>query len=180
MHFTPAWAVVTVSAVTVAANVLGVTWAGRTQRKLAQIERLGERRTQVYVDLLRWIADTEEQVSKTDNFLAVIHALRLPRDLELQTLAFASRRVNRQVKSFQDAWPRAKNAISENESRILEVTRKPVALEKKFDAISTIIPEYRAAHDATDRAKVEIRLELLGKTNFISRIWARRSRLPGL
>jgi hypothetical protein len=100
MHLDPAWAAVAISGVTVIANVYGVSWASRSQRVMAHFQRIDERRTDIYLDLLRWISNAESEIHDAANVLAAYETLKLPDELDLRISMFASKQVRSLVADF--------------------------------------------------------------------------------
>jgi hypothetical protein len=152
-----AWAAVTVAAVTVVANVLGVWWVSRTQRRIARAERIGDREIEVYVDLLRWVKEIES-ISQKRNLapLEAIKVLELPTDLDVRITAFASETVRQRVQDFQEALFQMHQRFSRDEQSILLLFKE--ALETQdFSRVLAAVPEYDTAVAATQRISQAVR-----------------------
>jgi hypothetical protein len=139
-----AWAAVAVAAATVVANVLGVWWAGRTQRSLARAERLGDREIEVYVELLRWVerVDSPDPLGSWKNF----KKLEMPLDLDVRVTAFARETVLERVQDFRRVWVELNvhgRSPEDNEGRfdpstIEKVKEAGAAMDRVRDAIREI------------------------------------------
>jgi hypothetical protein len=173
-HLSTAWAAVAISGVTVVANVFGVMWAGHTQRRLAHQDRIGDRRIETYVELLRWLDTAESNVDRGGTVGAFL-ALKLPDDLRVRIVAFASDTVLGLTWEYQGAWLKARNAAKRDEERIYERVRTALAdaksqqatpaekLQAMGQAVRGLVPEYDTAEEATRRLRNAVRSELKGE-----------------
>jgi hypothetical protein len=117
---TAAWAAVAVAAATVVANVAGVWWAGRTQRRLARDDRLMAREIEVYVDLLRWVREIESP-KRYSTWEEVNRATQVTDDLDARVTALANARVRRRVSEVRIAWMKFHSRVARDEEHIRKV-----------------------------------------------------------
>src|SRR5436305_11673967 len=102
---TAAWAAVAVAAATVVANVVGVWWAGRTRRRLARADRIGEREIEVYTDLMRWVNKLQTiGLAPWGDLDDALEAFRPPTDLDVRVAMFASEEVQRRYRDTEILW----------------------------------------------------------------------------
>ena len=187
-HLSTAWVAVVISGVTVVANIFGVMWAGHTQRRLAHLERIGDRRIETYVELLKWLDDAEDNVKRAGGQFEAFLGLRLPDDLRLRIFAFASDRIVRLTREFQNAWLKANSAVERDDERIRERVRAALAeakdrqatsaegLQAMGQAVKELVPEYDRASETTFRLRDAVRSELTGERRaWPKSVWARRA-----
>jgi hypothetical protein len=188
-HLSTAWAAVVISGVTVVANIFGVMWAGHTQRRLAHQERIGDRRIETYVELLKWLDAAEDNVQHAGGQFEAFLRLRLPDDLRLRIFAFASDRIVSLTREFQSAWLKVNSAIERNDDeRIRERVRATFAEFQEGQATSAeslraigqivkeLVPEYDRASETTFRLRDAVRSELTGERRaWPKSVWARRA-----
>jgi hypothetical protein len=156
---TVAWAAIAVAAATVVANVVGVWWAGRTQRKLARAERIGAREIETYVDLLRWVKEIQTKTIEDLDLHAwhdLARALDLPTDLDVRVTAFASRNVRKSVREAHFAWVELNHKLSSNDDPLAWAARKLTETHDVKDFF-TVIPEFRTAMEAAWRIEDAVR-----------------------
>ena len=157
---TAAWAAVTVAAATVAANVVGVFWASRTQRRLAQAERLGDRQIEVYLDLIKWTKKMQSLPYWNMDSKEAYDALELPADLDARVSMLADNRIREDVDKAQVAWFHVAEWIKID--RKFELIRKQ-AMEQNVDpqsaaaAAAKAAPERRWAMEASKRIEETVR-----------------------
>lgn len=186
-----AWAAVVISGVTVVANIFGVIWAGRTQRRLAHLERIGDRRIDTYVELLKWLDTVEANLRSVTGPLDAFEKLRLRDDLRLRIVAFASDRVVGLTREFQNAWLKAHADIKRDEERIREGIRDALAEAREQHATVKeqtvavgkatmgLVPQYEIAIDVTTQLRDAVRAELTSGTGtWLTSIWRRRATQP--
>jgi len=181
---TAAWAAVTVAAATVAANVVGVFWAGRTQRRLAQVERLGDRQIQVYLDLIKWARKMQSLPYWNMDPKEAYGALELPADLDARMRMLADNRIREDVEKAQVAWLQVAEWIKND--KVFQLIRKQ-AMEQNPDsrsaggaAAASAAPQHRAAVAASNRIEDtvrEITAPETAKANPVGRLLTRAIRV---
>jgi len=151
---------VAVSAAVVVTNVFAVRRAARTQLQIARDQRISDRQSDTYIDLLQWVRGIE--ADKRDvNILDLAEMLKLPDDLDVRTTAFASKAVRQRVKEFVDARWRLQQKVERDRVRILALIGE--ALKAKDDAaLQAGFPEWPAMAQAAAALRDSIRRELLG------------------
>jgi hypothetical protein len=156
-----AWAAVVLAAVTVGANVFAVVWSSRTQRLITRSQRIGDRQTDTYVDLLKWVADIEA-VGTDFQVPQVVEAMKLPGDLGVRAVAFASGRVMMYVSAFQFAWAGLNDRISHARPEIVSAFGAGFRAND-VSAVIAVAPEYEPMMEAKEGIRYAIREELLGE-----------------
>lgn len=190
-HLSTAWAAVVISGVTVVANIFGVMWAGHTQRRLAHQERIGDRRIETYVELLKWLVAAEDSVQSAGGQLGpAFLGLKLPDDLRLRIVAFAPDRIVRLTREFQDAWLNVNRAFNRDGERVRQQVL--AALDEAKDRQATpaesdqailhelvnndLAPPYERAIETTFTLRDAVRSELTGERRaWLKSVWARRA-----
>ena len=181
---TAAWAAVTVAAATVAANVVGVFWASRTQRRLAQVERLGDRQIEVYLDLIKWAREMESLPYWNMDPKEAYDALKLPADLDARMRMLADNRIREDVDNAQVAWLQVAEWVK-TDKRFQLILKQ--AMEQNPDsrsaggaAAASAAPQHRAAVAASKRIEKtvrEITAPETGKAKAAGRLLARAIRV---
>ena len=151
---------VTVSAAVVVTNVFAVRRAARTQLQIAHDQRISDRQSDTYIDLLLWVRGIEAE-PRDVNMLELAEMLKLPDELDVRTTAFASKAVRQRVKEFVDARWRLHQKMQRDRERILALARE--ALKTKDHAVLfAAVPEWDAVTEAAAALRDSIRRELLG------------------
>jgi hypothetical protein len=154
------WVVAAISAATVAANILGVRHAARTQRQIAKDERIGDKRTDTYLELLKWVQRIEGH--KEDlGILDIPEVLRIPPDLDAKVTAFASDEILRCIDEFRNALCRAYLKFNADRAELQGLILRSF-VTKDFSPVHAAAPEIRAAWAAEEGIRAAIRHELLG------------------
>jgi hypothetical protein len=166
---TSAWAAVIVAGVAVAisaattlANYAGTKRAGETQVRIAHEQQIGDRRTETYLDLLRWADEAEEKVRHARGALDAWEAVELPESLALRAYAFANDDVNAKVEAFQNAWLKVNVAAQKREKAIMRAVAESFKT-KDASVIDQVFPEAKAARAASDQIRQAVRAELKPK-----------------
>jgi hypothetical protein len=182
-----AWAAVAVSAGAVIASIFGVLAAGRTQRRLAHLERIGDRRIETYLELLKWLDTAEADLKKDPGWLGAFEAMKLPDDLRIRIFAFASDRTITLTRKYQNAWLNAYNAVKRDEGSMWERLRIALTegdsertfFEKLRDA-NVVLPEFEQAVMVSSQLRGAVREELTrDRRSLLKSIKARFSPPPG-
>jgi hypothetical protein len=164
---TTAWAAivisavgVTVSAAVVVTNVFAVRRAARTQLQIARDQRISDRQSDTYIDLLLWVREME--ADKRDlGLLDLAEKLKLPDDLDVRTTAFASKAVRQRVKEFVDVWFRLHRKTQHDRERIWALASEAIKTKDRT-ALLAAVPELDAMPLAATALRDSIRRELLG------------------
>jgi hypothetical protein len=153
------WVAVIIAGVTVVINFFTVFYAGRVQTRIARDQRIGDRRIDTDVELLKWADETEESLKEARGIIDIWETIQLPDQLSLHAHAFASDDVNKRIKEFQDAWLKAKLAIEKNEDAIRKAFAEAVRT-KDYSLVRKVVPEYQKARTASSRIHDAVRSEL--------------------
>lgn len=166
---TSAWATVIVACVAVAisaattvANYIGTKRAGDTQVRIAHEQQIGDQRIETYLDLLRWVDEAEDKVVHAHGALDAWEAVKLPESLALRAYAFANDDVNAKAKAFQSAWLKLNAATQQRRKAIFRAIAKSLKT-KDSSVINQVVPEAKAAHEASDQIRQAVRAALQPK-----------------
>jgi hypothetical protein len=165
MHLSAAWATVLVALVAVILSFLSVLAANRSQRQLAHLERIGDRRIETYLELLKWLDAAQIHRGAPRDMLSLLDELKLTEDLRIRIFAFASDRVVKLTRRYQDAWIKAHTAMSRDEAKINERFWAAFA-EGKGRTLWEILraagvhPAYEHAWTATRELRAAVRDEM--------------------
>ena len=154
-----AWVAVIVSGVTVIVNFFAIFRAGAVQNRIARNQRIGDRRIDTYLGLLKWAEGAEEKLGKAQGSLESWEAIELPDELALHTHAFASDAVNQQVDKFQKAWLDLKRVTEERETELREIMAESFRTKNK-SLVQRAFPEYQRARTASSELRRIVRAEL--------------------
>ena len=161
------WPAVTasISSGVAAVAAIGATlWQAKrgsdVQLQMAREQRIGERQTDTYLEILKWIRHIDEN-RQTSNFFELVELLTLSDELEISVSAFAVGEIRRRMEAFTTAWIALQNKLQRDEARIQKLFLESLKTRDRAPLFAAV-PEWSAAFDAMDALRNSIRAELLG------------------